>query len=81
MEKEIRTLKEKLLQLAKSEIRISYVESDGFLSATDSKIGGKPAVPEGFIWPEYNGMGYCDEECENRPLSFMAQINLEENEF
>jgi len=78
MEKEFRTLKEKLLQLAKNEIRILYTETEASLSETDSKIGGKPAVPADFIWPEYNGMGYCDDECEKRPLSFMAQINMED---
>ena len=71
-------LKEKLLQLAKNEIRISYTESDGLLSETSSKIGGKPALPADFIWTEYNGKGYCDDEYVKRPLSFMAQINLED---
>lgn len=78
MKKEFSILREKLLQLVKNEIRISYEESDGSISETGSKIGGKPAVPADFIWPEYNGKGDCDDECVKRPLSFMAQINLED---
>lgn len=69
-------LKEHLLKVARNEIRISYSAPDNSLSAVGSKIGGKPAVPDEFIWPEYNGKGYCDDEPAARPLSFMAQINL-----
>lgn len=69
-------LKEHLLKVARSEIRFSYSAPDNSLSAVSSKIGGKPAVPDEFVWPEYNGKGYCDDEPATRPLSFMAQINL-----
>lgn len=78
MKNDIQDLKEKLLKIAKNEIRISYCKSEESLSETDSKIGGRPAVPDDFIWPEFNGKGYCDEEPATRPLSFMAQINLAE---
>ena len=40
-----------------------------------SKIGGKPALPVDFVWPRYKGEAFDGEEKE-RPLSFMAQINL-----
>jgi uncharacterized protein YwqG len=33
-----------------------------------SKFGGAPDVPEGFVWPTWN----------EKPLGFLAQINLEE---
>lgn len=70
-------IKEKLLKIAKNEIRISYSEVETSLSKWDSKIGGKPAVPHDFIWPEYLGEDY-DGERKSRPLSFMAQINLKD---
>ena len=38
----------------------------------ESKIGGTPHLPKGFIWPEYNG----------KPLAFLAQITqIEQNLF
>ncbi len=40
-----------------------------------SKIGGVPHLPEGFAWPYYEGETY-DGVCTNRPLSFIAQIDL-----
>lgn len=70
-------LKEMILRLAKKEIRLSYSKPDAPLSVTDSRIGGRPAVPPDFIWPEYTGEGY-DGETKCRPLSFMAQINLKD---
>jgi Domain of unknown function (DUF1963) len=36
-----------------------------------SKIGGKPHVPQNFEWP-------CEDNDEDMPLQFIAQINLEE---
>lgn len=71
-------LKTYLLGIARNEIRISYYEPNGTFSPVRSKTGGKPAVPVNFVWPEYTGKGYGDEEPVTRPLSFMAQINLEE---
>lgn len=61
-------LEKKLREIAKNEIRISYDLPDSPVSPTGSKIGGKPALPEDFAWPEFEGA----------PLSFMAQINLRE---
>lgn len=66
-------IKEKLLKIAKNEIRISYSEVETSLSKWDSKIGGKPAVPFDFDdWGEFTKLlGYPDliqspmeEECE-----------------
>lgn len=70
-------LKEILMKLSKNEIRISYHKIDGVLPAYSSKIGGKPAVPHDFVWPRYLGNTY-DNILKERPLSFMAQINLED---
>ena len=70
-------LKSKLMKLAKNEIRISYIEAGEHIPACASKIGGNPAVPKDFTWPEYTGEEYGGE-IRSRPLSFMAQINLKD---
>ena len=40
-----------------------------------SKIGGTPDLPKGFAWPYYEAESF-DGVRANRPLSFLAQINL-----
>lgn len=47
------------------------------LSVGCSKIGGKPDLPADFNWYHFEGESYDGLE-ENRPLSFLAQINCEE---
>ena len=42
-----------------------------------SKIGGKPDLPKDFQWFYYEGEDY-KKRVENRPLSFLMQINCEE---
>ena len=42
-----------------------------------SKFGGCPDLPDGFEWPYYEGINY-EDKIENRPLAFLAQINLNE---
>lgn len=74
----IKQIKEQLLNLAKNEIRISYSETELPISPAESKIGGKPDLPEGFVWPEFEGKGYLDDETATRPLSFLVQINLKD---
>ena len=69
---------EGLLAAAKKEIRITYRDSGSPLHATASRIGGKPAVPADFEWCCYEGKLYGEEESKNRPLSFLAQINLKD---
>jgi uncharacterized protein YwqG len=42
-----------------------------------SKLGGKPDLPADFKWYYFEGESF-DQITENRPLSFLAQINCEE---
>ena len=77
-ESELKKLRKKILKLAENEIRVTYNKADAPLSACESRIGGRPAVPADFVWPEYSGTAYGDEEAVSRPLSFMAQINLKD---
>lgn len=74
---EKKNIQDKLLEIARNEIRISYSKPETPLSVCSSRIGGRPAVPADFVWPEYTGEGY-DGETKRRPLSFMAQINLKD---
>lgn len=69
-------LLEVLEHIKKKEIRVTYKETNGeLLDIAASKIGGNPALPTDFIWPRYKGEAF-DGEVKERPLSFMAQINL-----
>ena len=54
--------------LKKNEITISTEFNNNSEIVNKSKIGGKPYLPKDFIWPYYQRL----------PLSFLAQINLEE---
>ncbi|MDE6592635.1 MAG: DUF1963 domain-containing protein [Oscillospiraceae bacterium] len=40
-----------------------------------SKYGGRPAVPQGFEWPYYEGSAFGSDSVEKFPLSFIAQLN------
>ena len=79
-ETEKQELTKKFLEIAKSEIRLTYYKSAAPLGMISSKIGGKPAVPAEFEWPTYTGVICGDESSEKktRPLSFLAQIDLKE---
>lgn len=71
-----KSLKNQLLKAAKNEIRLSYSAFNSITFDACSKVGGRPVVPNDFVWPEYKGSRYCGDEPSSRPLSFMAQINL-----
>lgn len=71
-------LAKKLLEIAKREIRIDYSTSDEEIECGESKIGGKPDLPTDFDWPYYSGNNDGNGENKNRPLSFLAQINLKD---
>lgn len=61
-----------------------YAKNAVFLKLTDkkaeplqTKIGGKPDLPPDFEWYYYEGEDF-NGVTENRPLSFIAQINCAE---
>lgn len=60
-------------------VLINYSENENKerLPKGTSKIGGKPDLPKDFQWFYYNGEDY-KKIVENRPLSFLMQINCEE---
>lgn len=69
-------LKNKLKQTLKNSIRLEIGgKADLELGAT--RFGGRPDLPKDFEWCRYEGEG-CDGEVKKRPLSFIAQFNLEE---
>lgn len=59
---------EMLNNVKKDEITIFTEPNDDNEILNKSKIGGKPYLPKDFVWPYYQEL----------PLSFLAQINLEE---
>jgi len=70
---------ELLTSLRKSAIQLIQVDEQD-LPIGSSKFGGLPHVPVGFQWPYFDGIEgeiYYVEK-KNRPLSFLAQFNLEE---
>lgn len=70
---------EKLFEeVKKTAIVTDYAPAEKALPPGTSKFGGKPHLPADFVWPYYEGADYLDEEPANRPLSFLAQFNLEE---
>lgn len=60
-------------------ILINYSEEENKekLPKGSSKIGGKPDLPKDFQWFYFKGED-CKNRVENRPLSFLMQINCEE---
>ena len=67
-----------LKPMVKSSIRITYDEKFiGECPIGSSKIGGRPDLPSDFQWSSFYGKD-CDYVADTRPLSFLAQINLEE---
>lgn len=62
-------------QLKKEAISIKYAPADQTLPLGSSKFGGKPHLPEDFKWFYYAETD-ADEPAKNRPLAFIAQINL-----
>ena len=69
----------KLLSIfQKNSIEIKlYEQRTRNLKIAKSKFGGCPDLPEHFEWYYYEGEGF-NGDIKNRPLSFLAQINLEE---
>lgn len=64
-------------QLKRNAVQLHYTPAAEPVAAGGSKIGGRPDVPADFEWPYFESENY-DKVVANRPLSFMAQINLAE---
>lgn len=64
-------------KIQKQEIGIDYEPAESKMPSSSSKIGGYPDLPTDFEWPYYEGVDYDDVK-KNRPLSFLAQINLKD---
>jgi len=64
-------------QLKRNALHLSY-QPAAEVGVGQSKIGGRPDLPADFVWPYYAGRDYLDKVLANRPLAFMAQINLAE---
>ena len=59
------------------EIAISHHPSQKKLPVGASKFYGTPDLPADFDWPYYKGTDF-EDVTKNRPLAFLAQINLGE---
>lgn len=69
---------EELKKIGRPEANIE-LEQGPALSPFSSKLGGKPVVPKDFKWPSYQVEWLGDVDADkHRPLSFLAQFNLEE---
>lgn len=69
-------IKKELLKSARNSIRLTIGGAAGEkIGAT--RFGGKPDVPAGFEWAYFEGEDFNDER-KRRPLSFLAQFDLEE---
>lgn len=64
-------------QMQRNAIYLTYQTAAEPLAVGISRFGGQPDVPADFVWPRYTGEDYQGVVAE-RPLSFMAQINLAE---
>ncbi len=64
-------------KIKRTAIITDYDAAESEVAAGKSKFGGKPHMPEGFEWPYYEGEDY-EGVVKKRPLSFLAQFNLEE---
>lgn len=59
------------------EIVISYHPAQEKLPVGASKFYGTPDLPADFVWPYYKGTDF-EDVTKNRPLAFLAQIDLGE---
>lgn len=65
-------------EMKKNAIKVNFnTKRKKDLPIGTSKLGGNPDVPKDFKWFYYEGEGF-NGEIQNRPLSFLAQINCEE---
>lgn len=70
---------EKARSIKLNSIQINlHEEYTGRFPIGASKFGGRPDLPEDFKWYYFDGRSPLDNYTENRPLSFLLQINCEE---
>ena len=68
-------IKKELLKTVRNSIRLT-IGGAAEDKPGGTRFGGKPDVPDNFEWPYFEGESY--EGVKNRPLSFIAQFNMEE---
>ncbi len=69
-------IKKELIKSARNSVRLTIGDAAENKIGT-TRFGGKPDVPKGFKWPYFEGEDYGGER-KSRPLSFLAQFDLEE---
>ncbi len=69
------SLADYLQTILRNAIRLGREDAAAEPPLGSSKIGGLPHLPSGFEWPCYEAEDY-EGETANRPLSFIAQIDL-----
>lgn len=52
-----------------------HFEGEPTLQIGETRFGGQPDVPSGFVWPTFETATYEDDAVKPRPLSFLAQFN------
>lgn len=67
-------IKSEINRLIKNEIIMEVDDGLEELSPDACKIGGKPFLPDDFLWPTFTST----EDHVTRPLSFFCQLNLSE---
>lgn len=69
-------IKKELIKTVRNSIRLRIADS-AEQTVGGTRFGGAPDVPAGFAWAYYESEG-PDHDVKPRPLSFIAQFNLEE---
>lgn len=75
--RKVEEIKKELLDTARNSVSLEFEES-GEYKKGGTRFGGTPDVPKNFVWPHFECSTFEDEEVKLRPLSFIAQFNLEE---
>lgn len=70
-------VKKEIRKLCRNSVRLD-IGGEAKMQVGASRFGGKPDVPQGFKWEQFEGTNYANDETKARPLSFIAQLNCEE---
>lgn len=70
MKKEIKDMMRNAIQLE--------IDGEETYTKGGTRFGGVPDVPPDFEWPYFESWGMSDERLRPRPLSFLAQFDLEQ---